>query len=275
MLGIGIITWRRPEFVIGTVIPKILAHTKGDFSLAISCNDPRLLGLAVNFPEIRLLGNGKNLGVAGGKNRVICWALNHKLEHLFLFEDDTFPIQDGWDIWYREAHRATGVQAVTYQPDDFYQGVSSHGPRGKIGFPGMNEREVEAVGTTLDGMMMLSATRKALETIGGFHRAFEGINGQEHSEWMTRAKKAGLCPFTNCSFLGCQEWVDGIDYQEWRWGKGIPSGRQRPEGDPQSGKLFNYEPGRNVFFRLCKTHRQGELWQDPCWDEATAKEVTL
>jgi len=283
MIGIGILTWRRSELVRDKIISALLQHTTDDFALAISCNSEEALerfeaGLkmlrhvdvvdSLKGP-VKLLGEGKNLGVAGGKNRIICWFLqNPHLEHLFLLEDDTWPIKKGWDIWYRRAHQVTGVQAVTFQPDDFYAGVTSHGPRAG---------QYEAVGTYVDGMMMLSATRKAIETVGGMHRNFDGINGQEHSEWMTRANRAGMTPFTNCSFMGCQEWLDGIDYQEWRHGKGLPGGVVRPAGDPAASQLYGphgYDKGRETFFRTKKTHTIGRsLFQDPCWDEETAKEA--
>lgn len=268
MIGIGILTWRRQDFVRDKVVPAIRECTVSPFELVVSCNSHPALNRMIEA-NIPFIGSGKNLGVAGGKNRIICWFLGAlSLEHLFLFEDDTWPIQKGWDDWYRRGHAATGVHAVTFQPDDFYGGVTSHGQRAG---------QYEAVGTYVDGMMMLSATRRAVETIGGMHRNFEGINGQEHSEWMTRANRAGLCPFTNTSFMGCQAWLDGIDYQEWRHGKGLPGGVVRPAGDPASSQLFGphgYDLGRETFFRTKKTHTLGRsLYQDPCWDEIAAKEA--
>lgn len=286
MIGIGILTWRRPEFVRDTILPAIKERTKGDFAVAISCNAMEALrcmqedvgwGSTVGesaLKSFRTLGSGKNLGVAGGKNRLICWALQHKIDHLFLFEDDTYPIRAGWDQWYLANHQALKVEAATWQPTDFYGGVTSRGNRGQtlVGDP------LEVVGTQIDGMTLLSATRKALEAVGGMHRAFEGLNGQEHSEWMTRAHRAGMCPFTNTTFVGCEQWVDGIDYQEWRFARGLPGGKLRPPDDPQTQKVFGqqtYDKGRETFFRVKKHHRIGELWQDPCWDEATAKEVEV
>jgi len=266
-IGIGILTWRRAEFVRDKIIPAIKQYTLSEHAIAVSVNSKEAEAVFHEDGTVYSYGDGKNLGVAGGKNRIMCWFLQHKLEHLFLFEDDTWPIKRGWDEWYRLGHATTGVQAVTFQPDDFYQGVTQHGPRAG---------QYEAVATHVDGMMMLSATRHAVETIGGMHRNFEGINGQEHSEWMTRANRARLCPFTNCSFFGCQEWLDGIDYQEWRHGKGLPGGALRPQGDPAASQLYGpqaYDLGRETFFRTKKKHAIGSLYQDPCWDEATAKEV--
>lgn len=270
MIAIGILCWGRVDYVMNVILPAITRCTVDTYLIAVSCNSKHALEKLATERYLRpqLLGTGKNLGVAGGKNRLICWFKNTpSVDHLFLFEDDCEPTKHGWDQWFIDGHRATGVQAVTYQPHLFYGGVTGHGPR---------SASHEAVGTCIDGMTLLSATRKAIDCVGGFHPAFYGVNGQEHSEWMTRANRAGMAPFTNCSFMGCEEWVDGIDHREWRKTNGLPGGRERPPGDPATLHVYgdkHYDKGRETFFRVKKSHRIGELYQDPCADEASLPEV--
>lgn len=256
MILIGVATWKRQQFVICEVLPAIQRYTVSDYQLVVSPDSEEAHQALWQVPGIRVLGTGCTLGVAGNKNRILAeFARDKSYTHCFLFEDDTWPIKRGWDAWYIEGLKATGVHAVCFQPVDFYRGIS----RQKRPVNGH-----QVISTKIDGMMMLAITRTTIDTIGGFHEAYKRERyGNEHSEYMGRAAVADLIPFTNATLAGCEKWIDGIDYMEFR---GIP----RPADDPNGGKLLfaKYQPhGLAVFGAVKKTHRKGKLYQSPVWPE--------
>src|SRR6185369_2892528 len=259
MIGIGILTWRRAEFVRDVILPAITALTVEPYLLVISANSKEALAIDTEHAK---LGSGRNLGPSGGKNRIFQWFKQHtELEHLFLFEDDTYPSRRGWDRWYRNAHQATKCEIITFKPEDFYQGITEYGP--PCG-------DYQVVATKLDGAMMISMTRRASNVLGGMHRTFEGFVGGEDTELMLRSTRAKMCPFRNPTFVGCANWLDRIDYREWR------GAEKRPDGDPAAHKIFGqarYEVGLQRAAAAGKALTIDKLYIDPYWDEETAKEV--
>lgn len=263
---IGVAGWKRHHALQHT-LNRLIEHTSSAdvAEVAVAIDDPELHDYFRRQGYPWLLGTGVNMGVAGNKNRIFARFLDGSFDHLFLFEDDTFPIKDGWLHWWLDGHASTEVQALCWQPLDFYGGLSR--TRGR-------SRGFEAISTKVDGMGLLSATRKAVETIGGMHHAFrDAPYGNEHSEWMTRANAAGLVPFTNCTLRGCEEWIDSLDYQSWR--SADLSAEREPSG---AETLFKKQQPRGLatFTRVRKTHRErarkpGGLFEDPHWPEVEAR----
>lgn len=260
MILVGIATWRRHELVTEKIVPAIREFTVEPCEIVVACDSFESHAYVRVHADstVKVLGAGKCLGVAGNKNRILSHFAKHTaFSHCFLFEDDTWPIALGWDKWYVNGMKQTGVHAVCFQPVDFYGGISRRHPRR----PG---DLFELVSTKIDGMMMLAIDRKTIDTIGGFHEAFKKERyGNEHSEFMCRANAARLVPFTNATLVGCERWIDGIDYQEFR-------GIKRPADDPNGGKLLfdKYQPhGLRAFGEAKKANRQGKLYQTPHWPE--------
>lgn len=261
MIGIGIVTWQRHERLLPSIVAAVGDLTLSSYELFVGCDSPEAL---VAVRAMRLpCGGGVRRGVAANKNRVFAWFADRPfLSHLFLFEDDTFPVKQGWDDWWLGGHAAIPeVQAACWQPVDFYNGPSRPGLKiargGYVAMPTHN-----------DGMAMLSITRAGFEKVGGMHPAFRVAGyGNEHSEYMTRARRAGIVPWTNCTFQGCEEHVDSVDYREWRHARGLPGGEPRPAGDPAGSSLLFAKNQPHGLATFCRVSREEQTYHDPHWEE--------
>jgi hypothetical protein len=150
-----------------------------------------------------VIGSGKRLGVAGNKNRILSYFLQSHHDHLFLFEDDCYPIKRGWEDLYFEAHRLSGSGCLLFLPVGMYGKVVWSQPARKVH------------GLERDGGMLLSLTRRAVEVCGGLHPAFR-IYGGEHSEYARRLVRNGQMVYTRACPVGCEEFIDGWDYANYQ-----------------------------------------------------------
>lgn len=114
----------------------------------------------------------KQAGIARAKNK--CLELLADCEHIFLFDDDCYPIVDGWYRPYVESpehHLMYAWGEEYFRTDDL---VGYLWPKG----------------------CMLYADRCALERVGGMDPVF-GVWGLEHLSWSDRMHNAGL---TTCRY---------------------------------------------------------------------------
>lgn len=114
-------------------------------------------------------------GVAATKNK--CLSKLDSCDHIFLFDDDTYPIAHRWWIPYIES----GENHLMYQ----------------FKLPGkptsdMSElyRDDKIVSYTHTRGAMLYITKKVLKTVGGLDTRYR--NGFEHPDWTNRIHNAGL-----------------------------------------------------------------------------------
>lgn len=120
-----------------------------------------------------------NLGVAGNSNRALRWFTQTGCEHLILMNDDLHVLGD-FVNFYKRAHTDLNVGMFsfcdfTHHPSYQWITVNSRGYQVKL-CPRMT------------GIMM-SMTRKVVETIGYFDSRF-GKFGEEHCDYMNRARLA-------------------------------------------------------------------------------------
>lgn len=114
----------------------------------------------------------QNVGIARAKNKAMELLIDAGCEHLFLFDDDTWPAADGWHAPYVESdqpHLMYLWGAPLYRGDDL---VAHTHPKG----------------------CMLYVHRSVIETVGGMDPRF-GVWGHEHASWSDRIHNAGLTRF--------------------------------------------------------------------------------
>lgn len=108
--------------------------------------------------------------------------LHHLLEfercdHVFMFDDDCYPVMAGWEKYFLEHHAAHRIEFLGL-PEAF------------------KSRPVAFDGELVwwDGIVgcFSSQTRQCLETVGYFDPAFQGY-GYEDSERHARLRRSGLC----------------------------------------------------------------------------------
>lgn len=130
-----------------------------------------------------VLIQGRNLGVAANKNRVL-WALQD-MHYLCILEDDLIPTEKGWWEAYEKASTLSGCnhfcriqdKEVPETVPSFSEFMIRHGlhpiyassPRGDLTF----------------------ITQTVIKRVGGFNPLFKGA-GYAHGEYSERVAKAGL-----------------------------------------------------------------------------------
>lgn len=122
-----------------------------------------------------------NVGIARAKNK--CLELLADCHHIFLFDDDTYPISDYWWVPYRNTDEAH----LMYSFVDFANGQ-------KIGDDTIVYQDRERVAHSHARGCMLYLRRDAIERVGGFDPAF-GKWGWEHANLSDRIYFAGLTTF--------------------------------------------------------------------------------
>jgi len=138
----------------------------------------------------------QRLGIAKAKNECFRRTADH--DYWFLFDDDCFPVKEGWaDLYIDKSienkchHMLWNAHAGPYVPIGETNGIREfNAPLG----------------------VMLFVTGKALATVGGMNEDF-GIYGNEHIKYTHRMHSAGM---TNgfgciCSPAKCDEYIYAYD----------------------------------------------------------------
>lgn len=166
-IGVGVTTHNRPD-ILATTLAEIERYMPPGGKLVVVDD-----GSDVPVPEATRLP--LSLGVAAAKNK--CLELLGDCDHIFLFDDDTYPSVDRWWVPY----------------------VNSPEPHLMYQFTGGPEHwSIQKMGQTADLVWydkprgcMLYAERRVLDVVGGLHVAF-GRHGYEHEDWSRRIHTAGL-----------------------------------------------------------------------------------
>jgi len=159
MISICITTRNRPEsFAI--VLERIKQHTNCEYQLVVvdDASDNPYCDATYRFEN--------RSGIPAAKNKCLELA---KYNHIFLFDDDTYPIDDEWYLPYINSGKEhlcfTFLTAFKRK-----EGFKYH---------------------TLGNGCMLYVTRKCIDTIGGFDWNY-GLGKYEHVDFSRRIHNAGL-----------------------------------------------------------------------------------
>jgi len=196
-IAIGITTFNRSKW-LDEVIDNINKYTENEYRLVIACDSEESANYCKK-KEYNYIG-GDRLGIAKNKNRCIKYFENYDYDYMFLFDDDTYPIKKGYDNWWINGMKAFGVHALVFSPGKQYGEPMNKFKHGDYILQNFK----------LDGGCFLTFSKKAINTIGGFHPKFN-IYGFEHSELNNRCYRAGLIPMERMSLANCDEWMEGKD----------------------------------------------------------------
>jgi GT2 family glycosyltransferase len=125
--------------------------------------------------DIRLIRYESARGIASSKNACIEALMDAGCDHLFLFDDDTHPVSEGWWKPYIESS----------QPHLMYLWGND-----------VIFRDGDITGYQRPKGCMLYADRRVIDRVGGMDPAF-GRWGFEHESWSDRIHNAG---FTTCRY---------------------------------------------------------------------------
>ena len=178
-IGIGITTYKRPE-CLEICLEQIQAHTE-DF-------------------EIFVYDDTKNkFGVAYGKN--MCLKALSNCEHIFLFDDDCFPIHNNWTDWVINKAKETGQKHLLYLKDV-----------GSIRCVKKEENGLCVFNNCGGAFMYLH--HDCLEKVGGMNKDYQRY-GLEHAGYSIRINKAGLTQNAFVSVEGMGEYIYSLDTDFW------------------------------------------------------------
>lgn len=161
----------RPE-AFALVLERIKQHTNCEFQLVIVDDDSEVTYCDADYRF------EERAGIPAAKNKCLELA---KYDHIFLFDDDTYPICDEWYLPYINS----GKRHLCFT------------------FLNSFKRKAGFKYHTLGNGCMLYVTRKCIDTIGGFDWNY-GLGKYEHVDFSRRIYNAGL---TESVFMD----VDGSD----------------------------------------------------------------
>lgn len=151
---------------------------------------------------VRVIRHEKSQGIVAAKNASLLALMNAGCEHLFLFDDDAYPISDNWHVPYidsAESHLA-------------YQFLDLSGPR-KLGDIAVIARDSEHVAYTDQRGVMLYYKRHAIEAVGGFDWVY-GRGMYEHSDLALRIYHAGLNSYAFADVVDSNKLIYSLDEHE-------------------------------------------------------------
>lgn len=130
----------------------------------------------------------QNVGIPKAKNKCLELAEDWGADHIFLFDSDTWPLQQGWHVPY--------VQSI--EPHLMYQFALPTKPKSD-----MQEvyRDNRIVAYNRTRGAMLYVEKIVLDTVGGFDTAY-GLGFYEHPDYSNRIHNAGLTTHRAADVVG-------------------------------------------------------------------------
>lgn len=179
MTGIGITTFNRSQ-ITQTTIDKIKQFTKTPYKLVVVDD-----GSITPFPNSDFRFK-KNQGAPIAKNK--CLELLEDCEHIFLFDDDTYPVKQGWENIYINA-KVKHLNYTFKYPFQLVNGVRHlQNPNG----------------------CMMYIHNSVLDKVGGFDTGFEKY-GYWHGAFSNRVYNAGLIKHPFIDVIGSEKYLYCLD----------------------------------------------------------------
>lgn len=258
-IGIGITTHNRYDVFSKTLAEiKRLAPAGAEIVVVDDASDKPVPEATFRF--------SRNVGIAAAKNK--CFELLEDCDHIFLFDDDTYPLVEGWHQPYVASHEPH----LMYIFQDFATGT-------KLNDTIKIYQDSEITAWSHARGCMLYFKRICLDVVGGMDPVF-GKWGWEHPNLSERIYNAGLTSFrysdvTNSAGLFwsadehqvVQSTVAGPD-------RSVMITRNRPiyEANRDSDRFVPYKPaaGEDViittYFTGQPDPQRGEVWK-PDYEE--------
>ena len=136
-------------------------------------------------------------GIPRAKNKCLELAYEWGAEHIFLADDDVYPIAHDWHLPYVNS----GVNHLCFTFTTGFNGTPSWGA-GRI--------EGNLTIHDLGCGCLMYFTRNCIETVGGFDTAF-GLGKYEHVDLSRRIHNAGLTPYKFMDVVGSDKLFHSMD----------------------------------------------------------------
>lgn len=200
MIGIGITTRGRDKYLRRSLNMHKKYLPKGAKIVVVDdgSDEPKDLGKDIGYYHFV-----DNVGIPRAKNK--CLELLDDCEHIFLFDDDIYPIGDGWHKGYVESPERhlqycwSDIRPGKYG-DAHYYGIGKRFYEDDKLFSFSHPR----------GQMLYIDTKEVLPVVGGFDPVY-GKGMVEHVDWSWRIHNAGLSTWKNQDIVGSENLFYSID----------------------------------------------------------------
>ncbi|EIV2907375.1 glycosyltransferase family 2 protein [Citrobacter braakii] len=198
-IGIAITTHNRHE-VLKRAIEQHMKHLPSG-ALVVVIDDGS--SPAAIVPDgVKLVRHEQSRGIVASKNASLTALMDAGCEHLFLWDDDAWPIADNWHLPYIESP----------EPHLAYQFLDLAG-RNKLNDLSVLYRDDQHVAYTGQRGVMLYYHRSTIETVGGFDPVY-GRGMYEHSDLALRIHNAGLTTWAYSDVVGSEKLIHSLDEHE-------------------------------------------------------------
>lgn len=198
-IGIAITTHNRPE-VLKRAIEQHMKHLPSG-ALVVVIDDGS--SPAAIVPDgVKLVRHEQSRGIVASKNASLIALVDAGCEHLFLWDDDAWPIVDNWHLPYIESP----------EPHLAYQFLDLAGPR-KINDMAVLYRDDKHIAYTGQRGVMLYYHRSAIDKVGGFDPVY-GRGMYEHPDLALRIHNAGLTSWAFADVIGSEKLIHSMDEYE-------------------------------------------------------------
>ncbi|WP_370361464.1 glycosyltransferase family 2 protein, partial [Enterobacter cloacae complex sp. 742-ADZ3-9B] len=198
-IGIAISTHQRAD-VLKRAIEQHLRHLPAGAQVVVV--DDGSKPAAVVPDGVQLLRHETSLGIVASKNASLTALMDAGCEHLFLWDDDAWPIADNWHLPYIESP----------EPHLAYQFLDLAGTN-KLKDMAVLYRDDKHIASTGQRGVMLYYHRSAIEKVGGFDPVY-GRGMYEHSDLALRIHNAGLTTWAYGDVAGSEKLIHSLDEHE-------------------------------------------------------------
>lgn len=181
-IGVAITTYNRPDIFPETCkrISELLPDNAEIVFVEDNGNDD------LSTPHFHTFN--RRVGIPAAKNKCIELLMALDCDHLFLFDDDTYPLMPDWHLPY--INSPFDHMCYTFLPPQF--------------------RDFSHKYHELGNGCMLYMTKRCIEKIGGFDTDF-GLGKFEHVEYSRRAYNANLIPRPFIDVIGSEKLIYCMD----------------------------------------------------------------
>jgi len=198
-IGIAITTHNRPE-VLKRAFEQHIKHLPAGALLVVI--DDGSKPAAVVPDGVQLLRHESSLGIVASKNASLTALVDAGCEHLFLWDDDAWPIADNWHQPYIESP----------EPHLAYQFLDLAG-RNKLNDMAVLYRDDKHIAYTGQRGVMLYFHRSAIDKVGGFDPVY-GRGMYEHPDLALRIYNAGLSTWAFADVASSEKLIHSMDEHE-------------------------------------------------------------
>ncbi|WP_417444627.1 glycosyltransferase family 2 protein [Joostella sp.] len=193
-IAIGITTRNRPEAFL-TTLDRLIRFKPNNAEIFVVDDASHSINL-MQYAEWVNHFFIERAGIPKAKNKSLELCYNTGSKHIFLFDDDIYPIKEGWELPYIKS----GIHHLSYNFDKAYQGT-----------PKRQSKEINGFKISqIPNGCMLYFTRECIDKVGGFNEGF-GLGLYEHTDFTRRIHNAGLTPYKNMDVIGSEKLFYSMD----------------------------------------------------------------